>query len=55
MNYSGVRFWKTREWPVWMVLGLGTRHCLVRHWQHHSKSLLQTLLSPQLNFFLGLC
>jgi hypothetical protein len=33
----------------------GTGQCPVRHWQHHSKSLLQTLLSPQLNFFLGLC
>jgi hypothetical protein len=33
----------------------GTGHCLVRHLEHTLKSLLQTLLSPQLNFFLGLC
>jgi hypothetical protein len=33
----------------------GTRHCPVCHLQHTLKSLLQTLLSPQLNFFLGLC
>jgi hypothetical protein len=33
----------------------GTGHCLVRHWQHNLKSLLQTLMSPQLDFFLNLC
>jgi hypothetical protein len=25
VNYSGAHPWKTREWPVWMVLGLGHR------------------------------
>jgi hypothetical protein len=32
-----------------------TGHFSVRHWQHTLKSLLQIYLSPQLNFFLGLC
>jgi hypothetical protein len=58
VNYSGASIGKTREWPVWVVLGLGhlhTGHCPVRHWHHYLKSLLQTLLIPQLNFFLVLC
>jgi hypothetical protein len=32
-----------------------TGHCLVRHLAAHSHVLLQINLSPQLNFFLGLC
>jgi hypothetical protein len=34
VNYSGVSPRETWEWPVWEVLGLGTRQCPVRHWQH---------------------
>jgi hypothetical protein len=34
VNYSGARPWETREWLVREVLGLGTGHCPVRHWQH---------------------
>jgi hypothetical protein len=34
VNYSGAPSWETREWPVHEVLGLGTKHCPVRHWQH---------------------
>jgi hypothetical protein len=62
VNYSGATPGKTRERPVDEVLGLGTEQCPVhtghypvRHWQHHFKSLLQIMLRPQLNFFLGLC
>jgi hypothetical protein len=33
----------------------GTGQCSVRHRQHTLNSLLHTLLSPQLNLFLGLC
>jgi hypothetical protein len=55
VNYSGASLGKPEsglfEWcSVW-----GTGHCPVRHWQHHFKSLLLIYLSPQLNFFLGLC
>jgi hypothetical protein len=32
-----------------------TGHCPVRHFSAHSQVLLQIYLSPQLNFFLGLC
>jgi hypothetical protein len=34
VNYSGAPPWETREWPVREVLGLGTEHCPVRHWQY---------------------
>jgi hypothetical protein len=53
VNYIGVRPGETQEWLVWVLLGLG--HCPVRHLSAHSQVLLQILLSPQLNFFLGLC
>jgi hypothetical protein len=31
VNYSGACLWKTRDWPVGRVLGLGTGQCSVRH------------------------
>ena len=62
VNYSGVRLekpeseqfawcsaWCTGHCPV------HTGRCLVRHLEHALKSLLQIYLSPQLNYFLGLC
>jgi hypothetical protein len=46
---------KTESGLYECCLAWGTRQCLVRHYQHQCMSLLQTWLSPQLNFFIGLC
>jgi hypothetical protein len=55
VNYSGAR----SEIPesVWFdcIRVWCTGHCPVRHFSAHSQVLLQINLSPQLNFFLGLC
>jgi hypothetical protein len=48
-NYSGVSPLKSREWLVRLCTGL------VHHFSAHSEVLLHIILSPQLNFFLGLC
>jgi hypothetical protein len=34
VNYSGASPRESQEWLVRGVLGLGTGHCPVRHWQH---------------------
>jgi hypothetical protein len=55
VNYSGAHPGKTREWAVRWVLGLGHRTLSGAPLLAPFQLLLQTLLSPQLNFFLGLC
>jgi hypothetical protein len=57
VNYSGACPEETREWLVWELLGLVHRTDTVRCATDNTLSspLLQIKLSPQLNFFLGLC
>jgi hypothetical protein len=62
VNCSGARPGITREWLVGMVLSLGHRTVSCAHrivsgapLAAPFQVLLQTLLSPQLNLFLGLC
>jgi hypothetical protein len=50
VNYSGARPRETREWVVWVELCLVCATCSTL-----LSLLLQICLSPQLNFFLGLC
>jgi hypothetical protein len=62
MNYSEATLEKTRERPLWVVLGLGHRTVSGAHrtlsgaplaalFQHFAPNFVE----PQLNFFLGLC
>jgi hypothetical protein len=62
VNYSGACLWKPREWPVGVVLGLGHQTVSRAHRTLFGAPLAApfqvfapNLLSPQLNFFLGLC
>jgi hypothetical protein len=55
VNYSGACPRKTREWLVGMVLVLGHLTLSGAPLAAPFQFLLQTMLSPQLNFFLGLC
>jgi hypothetical protein len=55
VNYSGARPEETRKWLVRVCMGLVHRTVFGAPFSAHSQVLLQILLSPQLNFFLGLC
>jgi hypothetical protein len=55
MNYSRTRPRETREWLVGVLLGLVHRTLSDAPFSANSQVLLQIYLSPQLNFFLGLC
>jgi hypothetical protein len=62
VNYSGATLVKPREQALWVVLSLGHRTVSDAHRTLSGaplvapfQVLLQIYLSPQLNFFLGLC
>jgi hypothetical protein len=54
VNYSGVRPENSREWPVRLRAGLVHRTMSDAPWQDTLIS-CSKFVSPQLNFFLGLC